>query len=305
MESFECLDNLKIERPLAVALGYFDGVHLAHKSVIEKAVSFKEKGLTPAVFSFTMDDNCPLKKKGAHLLESLEDKKKRIGDLGCEIFFCPPFSSFMSLSPEEYAKKLLIDTFNAKAVVCGYDYRFGKGAEGDASLLKEILEPVGVEVVTLPAFLNEGEPVSSTRIRDLLLEGNMEKANELLGYKFSIDYEVVHGRHLGNTLGFPTINQLFPEKRIAPKFGVYKTLVTTDEGHFLGVTNVGRKPTVGETDYISAETYIDGFKGDLYGKKVRIEFETFLRPEMKFPSIEELKKAIANDTETARRLYKK
>lgn len=299
---FESLKSAFPKENTAIAVGYFDGVHRAHRSVIEKAVSFKEKGLSPMVFSFTTIKNTPEKKKGALLLQSFSQKTKSIEALGAEYFLCPPFSSFMGLSPKEYAVDLLLKQLNAKAVVCGYDYRFGKGAAGNADTLKEILEPLGVEVVTVPAVLDSGEPLSSTRIRGLLTDGKIEEANRLLGYDFAIDYEVVHGRHLGNTLGFPTINQIFPEYKIAPKFGVYKTSLCIEGKNYLGVTNVGRKPTVGATGFISAETYIDDFSGDLYGKNVELAFQNFLRPEEKFPSIEELRKAIAKDVVKAREI---
>ena len=302
---FESLEEAFVNEPTAIAVGYFDGVHLAHRAVIEKAVSFKEKGLSPMVFSFKTIKNTPEKKKGALLLQSFRQKSKSIEALGASYFLCPPFSSFMGLSPKEYAVDLLVNKLKARAVICGYDYRFGKGASGNADTLKELLEPLGVEVVAVPAIVKDGEPLSSTRIRNLLKEGRMEEANSLLGYEFTIDYEVVHGRHLGNKLGFPTINQIFPENKIAPCFGVYKTALSIDGKSYLGVTNVGRKPTVGATGFISAETYIDNFEGNLYGRKVELSFQNFLRPEEKFPSIEALKEAIGKDVIHARELLKK
>ena len=302
---FESLENAFPKEDTAIAVGYFDGVHRAHRSVIEKAVSFKEKGLSPMVFSFTTIKNTPEKKKGALLLQSFFQKTRSIEALGASYFLCPPFSSFMGLSPKEFAVDLLAGQLHAKAVVCGYDYRFGKGASGNADTLRELLEPLGAEVYAVDAVLDKKEPISSTRIRELLKDGSIEEANRLLGYDFAIDYEVVHGRHLGNTLGFPTINQIFPEYKIAPRFGVYKTSLDIDGKSYLGVTNVGRKPTVGATGFISAETYIDCFDGDLYGKKIELSFQNFLRPEEKFPSIEKLKEAIANDVIHARKIKNK
>ncbi|MEG1972902.1 MAG: riboflavin kinase, partial [Oscillospiraceae bacterium] len=126
-------------------------------------------------------------------------------------------------------------------------------------------------------------------------------ANVLLGYEFTIDFPVAHGRSLGKTLGFPTANQIFPTGFIIPKFGVYKTRVSIDGKSYLGITNVGRKPTVGETDFVGAETYLDGFTGDLYEKQVKTSFVSFLRPEIKFGTIEELKNAISNDLVNARK----
>lgn len=299
---FESLDSAHPRENTAVAVGYFDGVHKAHRAVIERAVSLREKGLSPMVFSFTAIKDTPKKKKGALLLQSFRQKADSIQNLGADYFLCPPFSSFMGLSPQQFAFELLAGQLNAKAVICGYDYRFGKGAAANADTLKELLTPLGIEVIAVAAVLEEGEPISSTRIRALLSEGRIEDANRLLGYDFAIDYEVVHGRHLGNTLGFPTINQIFPGNKIAPKFGVYKTALLIEGKKYMGITNVGRKPTVGATGFISAETYIDGFSGDLYGKNIELSFQNFLRPEKKFSSIERLREAIANDVTNARKL---
>lgn len=300
MQIFENLTDINVEKPTAIAVGYFDGVHTGHRAVIEKAVSFKEMGLSPLVFSFKMVSSSPLKKKGALLLQSFTQKSSSIERMGADIFLCPPFSSFMGLSPYEFAVDLLYKKLNAKCVVCGYDYHFGKGAVGTKETLKELLTPRGVEVFAIDAVMDNGEPVSSTRIRRTLEEGNIQEANRLLGYSFTIDYPVVHGRHFGKTLGFPTINQIFPENKIFPRFGVYITDVDIDGKTYLGITNVGRKPTVGETDFVAAETYIDNFNGDLYGREISVSFLKFLRPEQKFATVDILKNAIAFDLKTAK-----
>lgn len=294
MQIFDTLPE-KLQNPTSVAVGYFDGVHKAHRAVIDKAVSYRQKGLSPLVFSFNMLRETPKKKKGALLLQTFSLKTQSIKAAGADIFLCPSFSSFMSMTMEEFAVDLLYKRLNAKAVTCGFDYHFGKGASGNADDLKRILSPYGVEVNAIDAIMKDENPVSSTLIRSLLEKGEIQEANELLGYSFAIDFEVSHGRNFGKQMGFPTANQIFPQNMIIPKFGVYKTRVEIDGKSYMGVTNVGRKPSVGATDYVGAETYVDGFSGDLYGKKIKTSFLKFLRPEMKFSSLDELKSAI-NDS---------
>jgi riboflavin kinase/FMN adenylyltransferase len=184
-------------------------------------------------------------------------------------------------------------------VSCGENFRFGKGAAGDTAALRHLCgDSPAVEV--LPLVILDGAPISSSQIRAAIRAGEMERANRLLGRRFTIDFEVVHGRQLGRTLGTPTINQPFPEGFVEPKFGVYATLATAQGREYAAVTNVGVKPTVG-SDRVLAETYIHGFSGDLYGQSVRVSFLRFLRPERKFEGIEALREQIVRDSEIAAR----
>ena len=284
----------------AVAIGFFDGVHRGHRAVIGAAVEEAEKrGLRPAVFSFsTAEDALPVK-GGAKLLQSGEQKRRALAALGVDVLIEPDFAAIRDFDPERYAVEILFRALGAWVVSCGYDYRFGKGVSAGARELSRFLRPFGVEVLEIPAVLDGGEAVSSTRIRAAVENGEAEEAERLLGRPFALELEVAHGRRLGHQLGFPTANQPLPKRLICPKYGVYATAAEIGGRWFPGVTNVGVKPTVG-SDGVCAESYFLDFDGDLYGKTVETNFLSFLRPERKFPSLDALKEQIALDARRAK-----
>lgn len=293
--------DLKIEtqRPTAVAVGFFDGVHRGHRAVIEAALAHKRQGLDVCVFSFSIKSASPEKKKGARLLQTPTLKAKSVEALGADWLLTPDFTQFKGLSPEQFALDVLMRGLNAKVVCCGYDYHFGKGACAGAKELAALLTPHGVAVEQIGAVLDDGLPVSSTRIREALATGDIETANRLLGRPYAVDFPVSHGRRLGHQLGFPTANQIIGEEYAQLRFGVYATRVLIDGAAHTAVTNVGIKPTVG-SDSVGAESYILDWSGDLYDRPVETQFLSFLRPEQKFESLEALKAAIRQDADHAR-----
>ncbi|MEG2174001.1 MAG: riboflavin biosynthesis protein RibF [Oscillospiraceae bacterium] len=291
-------------RPLAVAVGFFDGVHRGHLAVIHEALAAAHDGsFDSCVFSFSMNGDGPAGKRDAGLLQSSSLKAHAIEELGVNWLLTPPFSELRGLSPEAFALDVLYWGMGARVVCCGYDYRFGRGAAAGPEELRALLAPRGVRVIQVGAVLDEGEPVSSTRIRAALRQGDCETAGRLLGRPYAIDFEVTHGRGLGKTIGFPTINQPYGENDLRPRFGVYATWAMVDGIPYPAVTNVGVKPTVGSNG-VSAESYIEGFSGDLYGKRVETRFIQFLRPEQKFGSIDALRDAIGADSVRAQELLK-
>lgn len=290
--------SIETKRPTAVAVGFFDGVHLGHRAVIDSALAEQRAGLDCCVFSFSMNGNGPAAKRGTRLLQSITLKKQVLEEMGADWLLVPHFSQFMGLTPEQFAIDVLLRGLHARVVCCGYDYRFGKGAAAGAAELAELLVPHGVVVRQIGAVLDDGKPVSSTRIRAALEAGQLDEANRLLGRPFSIDWTVEHGRKLGHKLGFPTANQHIGEEFARPRFGVYATRVLIDGVAYAAATNVGIKPTVG-SDCVSAESYILGWQGDLYGKRIETQFLEFLRPEEKFETLEELRHAISIDAERA------
>lgn len=297
------LDALSISPPCpaAVAVGFFDGVHRGHQAVIQAALDCRAKGLRPCVFSFALDDQSPTAKRGAKLLQTPALKEKTLAAMGVEVLFLPSFSQFCALTPEQFALDVLLRGFHARVVCCGYDYRFGKNACAGVQDLIELLAPYGVEVRQVPAVLDLQQPISSTRIRAALAEGNLATANRLLGRCFAVDTPVEHGRALGRKLGFPTANQTIGARYAALRFGVYATSVLIDGAAHPAVTNVGVKPTVG-SDCISAESYILDWNGDLYGRSVETRFLQFLRPEQRFDSLQQLQAAIARDAAHSRNI---
>ena len=298
------LDTLNIEssEPTAVAVGFFDGVHRGHQAVINAALAHKAEGLKTCVFSFSMSGSSPAAKKGAKLLQTPTLKAQTIADMGADWLLLPDFSAFMGFSPEQFAIEGLLKGMNAKIVCCGYDYRFGKGACAGAEDLKRFLSPYGVKIEQVGAVLDNGEPISSTRIRAALSEGKAEEAARLLGRPFAIDFPVERGMQLGRKLGFPTANQRIEPAFAALRFGVYATRVTIDGKSYPAVTNVGVKPTVG-SDFIGAESFILDWSGDIYGKNLKTEFLSFLRPEQKFSSLEELQQAVFKNADEAREIF--
>ena len=293
-----------LTKPSAVALGLFDGLHLGHRAVISRAVSCGPE-LLPVVFTFSFDSPEEATKPDFANILSSSRKEGILQELGVQLVCEPAFSSFRDMAPEEFFEEVLCRKLQAAALFCGEDFRFGKNAAGDTTLLKKLCRKAGIHLETVPAVQDQGEPVSSTRIRRLLRQGDMEAAARLLGEPYTIDYPVSHGRQLGRTMGYPTINQLYPAGDLLPRNGVYATLAVVEGKCYPAVTNVGVKPTLGGLDAPSAESTLLGFEGDLYGKQVPVSFYRFLRPEQKFPDIETLFRQVAEDARQAKNFFEK
>lgn len=291
-----CLDS-KNCRKTCVALGLFDSVHLGHRAVILRAKELsQEKGFTATAFTFT---NGAFTVKGVKPVISDEQKEKMLLSLGIEKVIAEDFESVRELSPKEFFENKLLRELRCGYIVCGYDFRFGKNASGDTSLLYELCEKNGVGLCVVDKVTADGMTVSTSAIRDFISQGEIEKANKLLGYRLCIESEISHGRKLGREMSFPTANQALNEGVVLPKFGVYISQIEIDGRLYDGITNVGVKPTVG-SDRPVCETHILGFKGDLYGKTARLYLKSFLREEKKFSSVKELTMQIAKDIEAVK-----
>lgn len=298
-------EDEKISRfETAVALGLFDGVHLGHRAVINQAVSQREKGFVPTVFSFETD-SVTTKGHGGNIemLLTEKDKHRHFESLGAEYVFSPKFSNYKDMSDEEFVKKVLKDKLNAGFAVCGEDFRFGKNAEGDAGRLKELGIKYGIRVCVVNELSVAGKAVSSTEIRKYIKNGEIAKANEMLGYRYGYTLPVLHGYERGRTWDFPTINQAIPKGLVLPKFGVYCSKVKIGDKLYSGVTNIGVKPTVKVETVPLAETYIIDYSGDLYGEDISIELYEFVRPERVFENFEELKAEIGRNTEFTKQYF--
>lgn len=294
-----CNGEIPPYQKTAVALGNFDGLHIGHMAVIHAAMQAAGQDMVPAVLKFREH---PFFASGQsanqpYLLLSEPECEKRLREQGVAVYTYD-FSAVRSLSPQAFVTDILARELHATAVSCGYNYRFGKNAAGDAALLRTLCEACGIEVHVCNEIFYQGEPVSSTAIRRALLAGDMQKANGMLGYLYSYDYTVVTGDQRGRLLGAPTINQFFPKEVLVPRYGVYASRVTVADKTYAGVTNIGLRPTIGHSAPRS-ETYIEGFRGDLYGQNPKVALLQFLRPEIKFDSLEQLSAQIASDAKRA------
>ena len=293
-------ENLDMRFPpgsAAVALGFFDGLHIGHMAVIRETVrQAKENGKTPCVFTFTPGGVFPYPKGGQSLLGK-RMSERILREEGVRELIRPNFSEFGDLSPEAFVRDILAGKFGAAYAVCGENYRFGKNAAGDAALLKKLCNGL-IDLTVIPMQTKNAVTVSSGSIRALLREGEIEKAAELSGRPFSIDFTVCEGKKLGRKIGIPTINQPFPDDFVRPKFGVYASISHVNGRQYPSVTNIGVKPTVG-SDTVLAETYIHDFSGSLYGQNIQVDLISFIRPERKFASIAELKEQILRDCSAA------
>lgn len=286
-----------------VVLGNFDGVHLGHQKLFELAkLKAKATGFQVIALSFYPHPTWVLGNHPKPLLNSREEKKARIKDMGVDIFIEYPFTqAFASISPEEFFHRTLVNKLRAKVVIIGSNYYFGKDKQGDIVHMKKLGEKYEVEICAEDTVKCQGTTISSTNIRNLILQGDIIKANQLLGYPYTITGEVVHGKALGRTLGFPTANIKAETDRVYPPNGVYATIISVYNEQYLGITNIGYNPTVsGKIKTI--ETHILDFDKVIYGEKIEIALYQFMRPEKKFNSLSDLTKQLTKDKENAKNI---
>lgn len=278
-----------------VALGFFDGIHTGHLDVINSAV--KDYKNSSAVLTFTLDSE-NLGRRAKTLLTDTE-KEQICTEIGVGRYYAPKFSSIKDMTGEEFFEKILIEKLSAKALYCGENFKFGKGASCDTKSLKTFCDKHGIELNIVKLATDHHKTISSTFIKELLQEGDTEMASVLMQRDFTISGTVIDGNHLGRTIGIPTANILYPEDKTEVKYGVYAVKVEIEGNTYSGITNIGVKPTVG-SEKILAETFIFDFDKDIYGKEIKLYLKKFLRAEKKFDSIENLKKQVENDINNAK-----
>ena len=279
----------------AVALGKFDGVHLGHQMLISQMMQEKRKGRTTLIFTFGGSPNSVLMGGSKKVIYTSIEKAYYFSKLGVDVLLEYPFTKeFASISPEDFVYNCLAKQLGVRAIYVGEDFHFGKGRSGNVGVLKELSEKYYFEVHDLQKKTLHGKVVSSTAIRDML-ENKFHVANEMLGNPYFVYGEVVHGEHLGNTIGFPTINQDIPANKLIPAPGVYASRVTIDGIVYRSISNLGMKPTVGNSRHVGLETYILDYQGNVYGEYVQTELLFYIRPEEKFKNIDELKRQINDD----------
>lgn len=277
----------------SISLGKFDGIHRGHRFLLERVTGQKES--VPTVFTF---ETSPSVSK----IYTQKEKDWILGRLGIrrEVIF--PFNEITKkMSPEEFIEKILVEKMDVKYICVGKDFHFGRNREGDIHTLEAYQEKYHYLVESFPKLTCDDEVISSTRVRSLMESGALPMVNELLGAPYFVQGEVLHGNALGRRLNMPTANILPDgEKKLLPH-GVYATTVQVKGTYYHGVTNIGKKPTVGEYA-VGVETYLMDFHQNIYGEEIQVFFHEFIRPEKKFESVEALRRQVEQDKETAREI---
>jgi riboflavin kinase/FMN adenylyltransferase len=292
-------DAITRDADSVLTVGTFDGVHRGHRAIIEYLLRRAgEQGGTSTLVSFDPHPRSVVHDQEVPLLTTVEERAAILEALGLDRLVVIPFSeSFARLGPEAYVEEVLVDRIGLREITVGYDHRFGSDRDGDVDLLQALGETHGFDVDIIPAQEIDHQVVSSSRIRELLLEGGrVERARDLLGRPYALTGTVERGEGRGRQIGYPTANLVVPDARkVVPKTGVYATRVTLPGGaEHWGMLNIGTRPTFDGMDE-TVEVHVLDFTGDLYGESLRVQFLQRLRDEHKFESVAALKTQLSED----------
>ena len=293
------------DRKCVMALGFFDGLHLGHRALLDTVKQRAgESGMEPAVLSFDIHPDNLVFGQEVSLIFSSEEKKKQIRELfGIdEVIFLRFTDELMKMNWRNFLD-LLVSEFNVGRLVVGHDFTFGYRGEGKTEQLSAYCSEHGLGCDIIPPVYLNGSIVSSTLIRKLIAEGDMEAADSYLGHPYYIPGTVIHGLHNGEKLGFPTLNIKLPAGVVIPRFGVYASLVEIDGKLYPAATDIGVKPTVCDDGEVLVESHLLEFEDKLYGAEISVIPKRFIRPEMHFSDFAQLTEAISGDVETIRRYF--
>ena len=310
MLTIQHTQNFRIEKPSIVTIGTFDGVHIGHQKILSRLHELKKTlDLTSVVLTFSPHPRKVLfpQQKDLKLITLVDEKLELLQKNNLDVAVVYPFDiSFSQLDAEEYIKKILVKQLNVKHLVIGYDHKFGKNREGNIEILKQFSAKYNFTVEEISAKDIDSINISSSKIRHAIDEGNIELANNYLGHYFFINAQVVKGKQLGNTIGYPTANlKLDDEDKLIPKIGVYFVEAVYETINYYGMMNVGTNPTVTDDLSVKLEVNIFDFDKDIYGKSIKIKFVKRIRDEVKFSNLNELIKQLHLDKETCLELVKK
>ena len=289
-----------------IALGFFDGVHIGHAALLEKTKQRAEElGAMPSVLSFDVHPDTLVFHKEVPLINSSIGREEIIRRcFGIQNVVFIHFNQHVMRMPWQEFLRSLVEELQVCHIVVGHDFCFGYRGEGTAERLKSYCAENGLGCDVIPPVLLDGQIVSSTHIRELIRNGQIEEANRWLGHPHTLSDTVHSGYHLGRKLGSPTINMFFPDGVLVPRHGVYAAKVFLENGQsYIAVTNVGVRPTVSEDNRVSVESHLLDYSGNLYGRQARLEFYSFMRDEIKFDSFEALSEQIRLDAENARAYF--
>ena len=298
--------TIMAEKQRVIALGFFDGVHRGHGALLRTARELAdERGAIAAAVTFDHHPRDLIRGEPTPLINTHQERavimKRYYGT--DEVLVLPFDRAMMEMPWREFATHILSEQMGAVHVVAGHDYHFGYKGEGNVDRLREICGEMGIGCTIIPPVQIDGITVSSTYIRGLIAQGDMDRACEFLGHPHLISGTVVHGKQLGRTLGIPTANLVLPPNVLVPAFGVYATRVHVAGETHLAVTNVGVRPTVDDSNQVTVEPWILDFEGDLYGQTMEVELHTHLRGERKFDSLEQLQQEIFRNADQTRAFF--
>ena len=289
-----------------IALGFFDGVHTGHGALLQRVTQrARELDAIPTAFTFDRSPTAAITGQHVPLLSSVEDRVWLMRSCyHIQEVIVSSFDGMMRMDWQDFITEYLVRELGVVHVVAGHDFHFGYMGKGNPQRLQQICQELGIGCDIIPKVEMEGITVSSTYIRTLVAQGEMERANEFLGHPYTLSDRVAHGKKLGSTLGFPTVNLRLKENVLSPAKGVYATKVILENGEtHLAVTNVGTRPTVNDGNQLTIEGYILDFTGDLYGQKIQMEFYKYLREERKFPSFEALTAEVMHNADQTREYF--
>ena len=298
--------DFHIEEPTVVTIGKFDGIHKGHAAIFERMKKYASQGLKIAVFTFDIPVGSLLAHEKSRVLTTRIEKRRIFEKLGADYLIEFPFNEkTASISAEAFIDDFLVGGLNVKAVVVGSDFKFGHRGLGDGAMLERCAHEHGYEVKIMDKLTGGSGVISSTAIRECIEKGDIPAANDMLLYPFFFYGEVMHGRRIGRTLGMPTVNLVPKEDKLMPPNGVYFSGVEYEGRRYGAITDIGRKPTV-EKDgaAVGIETYIYDFSGEIYGEELTVSLYEYLRPEIKFDSLDALKKQLECDVAEGEKWHK-
>lgn len=303
MKIIENTTEFHLEKPSAVALGKFDGIHLGHRKLLNLVLEQKKRGFQAVVFTF--DTSAAFFFGGDEKeLSTREEKRAAFAQMGIDVLIEFPLNpDTAATEPLAFVSRYLVEQMRTVYLCAGPDISFGKGGAGDYALLAAHAPDYGYQVELIDKVRVDGKEVSSTRVREAVRAGEMEDAARMLGAPYSISGRVVHGRELGRKLGMPTANLLPEAGKLLPPNGVYYSQILLDGKTYRGITNVGCKPTVSDEQVMGVETYLYDFEGEIYDRDITVELLAFRREERTFDSVEALRRQIEEDVKAGRNSF--
>lgn len=296
--------DFMLQKRSVITLGKFDGLHRGHQKLVKRVKELKKEGFATAIFTFDVSPVMRLSDPSFKMILTNEERRRLAEDMGVDCLVeCPFVPEIMHMDAKDFVHEILVNQMKAAHLVVGPDFHFGYKRRGTTGLLQEMGRQFGFQVDILEKVKDGDREISSTYIREEIIKGNIRRANDLLGYPFFVEGEIVHGRHLGRTIGIPTINQRPSLHKLLPPFGVYASITEIDGEPYFGISNIGVKPTVGD-ERPGVETYLFDVDKELYGKQARVRLYHFIRPEFKFPSVAQLQHQIKKDEASCRKFFR-